>query len=141
MKTLLSLSLALFALGVAGADDKDKKVDDQKKIQGKWELVRGEREGNAMDADFVKGFTLTFDGEKYEAKLADGSAEEGKFKLKSDDKPATATFTNNGGDERKAIYKWTGEELTLCVSDRGGEKPKDFAGKDSHMLLVLKKAK
>src|SRR5262249_33770170 len=127
-------------LGSTWADDK-KDGDEQKKFQGKWEMVRGERDGDKLPEDFVKGFKLTFADEKYEAQLADGSSEEGKFKVKSNDKPATATFTTAGGEVRQGVYKWDGEELHVCVSDRGGEKPKDFAGKDGNLFFVLKKAK
>ena len=139
MKALMSLMVALAGLGLVWADDK--KDADDKKIQGKWEMVKGEQNGEAFPDDFVKGFKLTFDGDKYDAKLADGSGEDGKFKLKADDKPASATFTGAGGDVRNAIYKWDGDKLVLCVSDRGGDKPKEFAGKDGNMLLVLQKAK
>src|SRR5690349_3127076 len=112
--------VALVGLGWVGADDK--KDADDKKMQGKWEMVKGEQNGEAFPDDFVKGFKLSFEGEQYEAKLADGSGEEGKFKIKADDKPASATFTASGGDVRQAIYKWDGEKLHLCVSDRGGDK-------------------
>ena len=132
MKSLLSLMVALAGLGLVWADDK--KDADDKKIQGKWEMVKGEQNGEPFPDDFVKGFKLNFDGEKYDAKLADGSGEEGKVKLKADDKPASATFTAGSGDVRQAIYKWDGEKLVLCVSDRGGDKPKEFAGKDGNML-------
>src|SRR5438045_673937 len=106
---MLSLTLALVALTAAWADDK--KEDHQRKVQGKWEMVRGEQEGNALPDEFVKAFKLTFDGEKYEAKLPDGGSEGGKFKLKADDKPGTATFTTDAGEVRQGIYKFDGEEL------------------------------
>ncbi len=139
MKSLMSLMVALIAPGLGWAQEK--KEADDKKIQGKWEMVRGEQDGNALPEEFVKGFRLTFEGDKYEAKLADGNSEEGKFKLKSDDKPASVIFSNAAGEERKGLYKLSGEELTIVVSDRGGERPKDLSGKDAHLMMVLKKAK
>jgi uncharacterized protein (TIGR03067 family) len=143
VKSLMSLMLAFVACVLVVADDKkdDKKDDAQKKVQGKWEMVRGEQEGNAFPEDFVKAFKLTFDGDKYEAKLPDGGSEAGKFKLKADDKPGTATFTTDAGEVRNGIFKFDGEELHLCVSHQGGDKPKEFAGKDGALFIVLKKAK
>lgn len=140
MKWIATLSLALLALGFSVAkDDKEKSDDD--KIQGKWQLTKAELNGENAPEDFVKGFTLTFTKNKFEAKLADGSGEEGDFKLDSKTKPhATASFTASG-DTRKAIYKWDGDSLHMCVSDKGGETPKEFAGKDGNLFFVLKKAK
>lgn len=140
MKPMLSLLVALAALGLGWADDK-KDVEDQKKIQGKWELVRGDQEGNPLPEEFVKGFRLTFEADKYVAQLPDGNSEEGKFKLTPGDKPASVVFTPASGEERKGVYKFDGQELTLCVGDRGAEKPKDLTGKDAHFKFVLKKAK
>src|SRR4051794_36915981 len=101
--------VALVALGITWADDK-KDAEEQKKFQGKWDLVRGEQNGEKLPEEFVKGFKLSFDSDKYDAKLADGSGEEGKFKINADDKIASTTFTASGGETRQAIYKWDGDQ-------------------------------
>ncbi len=138
MKWIATLSLALLALGFSVA--KEDKTDDEK-IQGKWQLTKAELNGENAPEDFVKGFTLTFTKSKFEAKLADGSGEDGEFKLDSKSKPhASASFTASG-ETRKAIYKWDGDSLHMCVSDKGGETPKEFAGKDGNLFFVLNKAK
>lgn len=137
MKWFATLSLALLVLTFTVAKD-DKKDED--KFQGKWNMAKGEANGESLPEDFVKGFTLTFTKDKFEAKLADGSGEEGEFKLDPKAKPATASFTA-GGETRKGIYKFVGEDIELCVSDKGGETPKEFSGKDGNLLFVLKKAK
>ncbi len=141
MKWMAFFSVIFLALGASKADDKKESTDDQKKVQGKWEMLEGEQNGEKFPEDFVKGFKLSFDGEKYDAKLADGSGEDGTFKLDPKENPRSMTFTTGANDVRKAIYKWDGENLKLCVSDRGGEKPKEFAGKEGNLLIVLKKAK
>ena len=137
MKWFATLSLALLVLNLSSAKD-DKKDED--KIQGKWTMTKGEMNGESLPEDFVKGFSITFTKAKFEAKLADGSGEEGDFKLDPKAKPATASFTASG-ETRKAIYKWDGDELNLCVSDKGGETPKEFAGKDGNIFFVMKKSK
>jgi uncharacterized protein (TIGR03067 family) len=138
VKWIATLSLALLALGFSVA--KDDKTDDEK-IQGKWQLTKAQMNGEDAPEDFVKGFTLTFTKNKFEAKLADGSGEEGEFKLDPKAKPnATGSFTA-GGETRKAIYKWDGDALHMCVSDKGGETPKEFAGKDGSLFFIMKKAK
>src|SRR5262245_29364746 len=116
VKWIATLSIALLALGFSVAnDDKDKDKSDQDKFQGKWQMTKGEANGESLPEEFIKGFSLTFTKEKFEAKLADGSGEEGEFKLDPKAKPATASFTA-GGETRKGIYKWDGENLHLCVS-------------------------
>ena len=139
MKWIATLSLALMAFGFSVAQDEKNKSDDDK-IQGKWQLSKAEMNGESAPEDFVKGFTLTFTKNKFEAKLPDGSGEEGEFKLDPKTKPASASFTSSG-ETRKAIYKWEGDDLHMCVSDKGGETPKEFAGKDGNLLFVMKKAK
>jgi uncharacterized protein (TIGR03067 family) len=137
VKWFATRSLALLVLTFTVAKD-DKKDED--KFQGKWSMAKGEANGENLPDDFVKGFTLTFTKDKFEAKMADGSGEEGEFKLDAKAKPATASFTA-GGETRKGIYKFQDDEIHLCVSDKGGETPKDFAGKDGNLFFVLKKAK
>lgn len=136
MKWFATLSLALLVLNLSIAKD-DK---DEDKFQGKWNMTKGQMNGEDLPEDFVKGFSLTFTKAKFEAKLADGSGEEGEFKLDPKSKPASATFTA-GGETRKAIYKFDGDSLHLCVSDKGGETPKEFAGKDGNLFFVMKKNK
>jgi len=137
VKWFATLSLALLVLNftIAQADKKD-----EDKIQGKWSMTKGEANGENLPEDFVKGFTITFTKGKFEAKLADGSGEDGEYKIDPKAKPATASFTA-GGETRKGIYKFDGDDLHLCVSDKGGETPKEFSGKDGNLFFVLKKAK
>src|SRR5437762_387517 len=107
----------------------------------KDDLIQPAFYSNRQEAQLFRQDTLTFTKNKFEAKLADGSGEEGDFKLDSKAKPhSSASFTANG-DTRKAIYKWDSDSLHMCVSEKGGETPKDFAGKDGNLFFVLKKAK
>ena len=138
MKWIATLSIALLTLACSVAQDKEK--SDEDKFQGKWEMAKGEANGESLPEEFIKGFSITFTKDKFEAKLADGTGESGDFKLDAKSKPASATFTVNG-ETRKSIYKWNGDNLELCVSERGGEQPKEFAGKDGNLFFVLKKAK
>ena len=136
MKWFVTLSLALLVLNLSLATEEKK---DEEKIVGTWQMTKGEMNGENLPEDFVKGFTLTFTKDKkFEAKLADGSGEEGDFKLDDSTKPKSASFTA-GGETRKAIYKFDGDELHLCVSDKGGDMPKEFKGDDGNLFFVLKK--
>jgi uncharacterized protein (TIGR03067 family) len=141
MKWFLCLSLIVAFSGLAFGQEKKEAGDDQK-IQGKWEMVEGEQNGQKFDDEFVKGFKLSFDKDKYDAKLANGDGEDGTFKIDAKDTPhKSLKFTTAGSEVRQAIYDWDGETLKLCVSDRGGDKPKEFAGKDGNISMVLRKAK
>lgn len=141
MKLFISLSM-LVGLSVLTAGQEKKEAGDAQKFQGKWEMVEGEQNGQKFDDEFVKGFKLSFEKDKYEAKLASGDGEDGTFSLDTKDTPhKSVKFTTVGNDVRQAIYAWDGGKLKLCVSDRGGDKPKEFAGKDGNIFLVLKKAK
>jgi uncharacterized protein (TIGR03067 family) len=132
----------MVGVSVLTAGQEKKESGDAQKFQGKWEMVEGEQNGQKFDDEFVKGFKLSFEKDKYEAKLASGDGEDGVFTIDTKDAPhKSAKFTSVGNDVRQAIYGWDGEKLKLCVSDRGGDKPKEFAGKDGNIFMVLRKVK
>jgi uncharacterized protein (TIGR03067 family) len=142
VKWCFSLALTVALWGLGWAQEKKEPTEDSQKFQGKWEMLEGEHNGEKFPEDFIKGFKLSFEKDKYDAKLAAGDGEEGTFKVNAKDTPKKSlTFTNNGNEVRQAIYEWDGDKLKLCISDRGGEKPKEFAAKDGNLLMVLKKSK
>ena len=134
------LALALLVLGGAGvaalADDA-KITGDLKKIQGTW----------VRDGDDGPEVRWVFTGETLKAKVND---QEYVCAITLDSKAtphATADFkiTEGPGDSAgkvsKAIYKFDGDNLVLCISHPGGEtRPADFkAVEDESFLFKLKK--
>ncbi len=136
------LSLALWATlslsgWVASALADDKTVTDAlKTIEGTWKT-----DAEGIDA------TWTFTGEKLMANV-NGQDYACKVKIDPAAKPhSTIDLTieegpeDSKGKDSKAIYKFDGEKLVLCVSMPGKDRPKEFAQvEDEAYLFVLKKA-
>jgi uncharacterized protein (TIGR03067 family) len=148
-RTLAALVLGLFLAATAGAaDDATKK--DQDKLQGTWQTVIGEFNGEKLDEELCKVLKFVCKGDKFEVQ---GPAEilqqyaKGTFKLDATTKPKTLDITIGEGDEKgdvvESIYELDGDNLKVCGKLIGKERPADFTTKPgSNMVsLVLKREK
>ena len=52
------------------------------------------------------------------------------FKVDPKKKPAHIDVTDNNGKTVQGIYKLEKDELFICIGERSGKRPTDFAGKD-----------
>jgi uncharacterized protein (TIGR03067 family) len=148
-RTLAALVLGLFLAAAAGAaDDATKK--DQGKLQGTWQTVSGEFNGEKLDEELCKVLKFVCKGDKFEVQ---GPAEilnqyaKGTFKLDATTTPKTLDITIGEGDKKgdmvESIYELDGENLKVCAKLVGKERPADFTTKaGSNMVsLVLKREK
>jgi uncharacterized protein (TIGR03067 family) len=136
---------ALLLLAIADAPKVDQ--EELKKLQGKWIVTEHEHGGKKTPVKELMKLRLEVQGSKmitYEAgELKEGTTIIG---LDSKAKPATLDLkvetTADAGKVVKAIWKRTGDTLTICVAEPGKDRPKEFAGrKDSgNTMLVFKKA-
>jgi uncharacterized protein (TIGR03067 family) len=128
---LLSGSLATLR-----AEDKG----DQDNIQGSWTVSYGEKAGSKAPADVLKDGRMTFTGGDFAWKMADKESR-GTFTLEPNKSPAAISLSL-GGMTLAGIYKFKGDELTICVGS-GNDRPTDFATKsgEKSLLLVLTREK
>jgi uncharacterized protein (TIGR03067 family) len=134
---LLAVSLLI------AADTKDAKTDKDK-VQGGWTMVSGETNGKPAPDEYRKNFKMTFSGDKLTVKFSNDKTKEGTYKLDSSKKPKEITITPSDGEKPLVgIYDLDGDNLKLCMSQPGGDRPKEFAAKEGAgtMLLVLRRAK
>ena len=146
---LLVLSLA-FLVGVAYADDKDKK-SDLDKMKGTWKATSGEAGGIALPDEFLDKVTFTIKGDKYTFKSPDETGvetvEEGALKLDAAKKPAQMDINiTKGKDEGKkqyGIYELDGDTMKLCFTPPEEGRPKDFTTKEGskNVVMVFKRQK
>jgi RNA polymerase sigma factor (sigma-70 family) len=119
-------------------EEPKKEADDLQKLQGAWQAVALEHNGDKLSAEAVKKFrvvikdnTITFD--------PDGNKREASFALGTESKPRSIFLK---GDPKaslvRGIYDVTDKELKICFdNDEGKVTPTEFATKaDSGLTLI-----
>lgn len=129
--------LAIVFLAAADKPGEEATKMDMKKLEGTWNMVAGEKEGQQAPEDFAKNFKLTFADEKVTATEKENKSE-GTFKLEAAKKPKTIDFTF-GPRKMKGIYLLEGDNLKICHGLPGVEQyPTDFttkAGSQSALMV------
>jgi uncharacterized protein (TIGR03067 family) len=134
------------AIGRLNAADEDAQKD-QKLLQGTWKVTAMTLAGTETPKDEVKKMVFTIKDDTYTIKEGDTEEESGTFKLGPTEKPKNIDFVikkgKGKGKTKHGIYTLTADNLKLCMSMPGKDRPKKLASeKDSgHILVVLKREK
>ncbi len=143
MKTLAVPALGLLVAVALTGRAEDKK-DAPPKIEGKWTLVSGKKNGSDIDDNSKKStYTITKDKITIEgdgAKFVMGYKFDPKTPMNVDLEILEAPIPDLKGAKAQGIVELKGEELKLAYSTEKDKRPKDFGGK-SDFLFVFKKAK
>jgi uncharacterized protein (TIGR03067 family) len=134
----LVCSLGLAPMAVT-ADDKD-----ELKLDGRYTVVAGEREGKAMAEKDINGSVITVNADKIVGTNKDGGEFLNcTFALDQTKKPCVVTLKGTGSNAGKS---WTGlcertaDGFRVIYQMEGGEAPTEFKTKEKQILLTLKKA-
>jgi uncharacterized protein (TIGR03067 family) len=146
-------ALVLAAVGLAPADDKDKKdlKAELARFQGTWKVVGGEEGGKPLPPEEAAGVRFVIEGNKMVIKMTKGKETEtskGSFTIDPSKDPAEmdSKSEEKGEESLRApgIYKFDGGRLSMCFT-KGLKptRPKTFATKDTpgSILIVLEKVK
>ena len=138
------LPAALTAVMLVAADAKDDAFKkDMEALQGKWQLVSMQRDGEAVDVS--KDASRVITGDKYELTLRPGLSIEGTYKIDPTAKPKKMETTATSGpykdQELLGIYELSGDTLKICYAPPGKERPTEFKTKEGTgcILTVHKK--
>jgi uncharacterized protein (TIGR03067 family) len=115
-------------------------ANDAETIEGKWKVVSVELAGAPVPG--LEGAELRLDGGKKVFNLPGGRAEKGTYRLDAAKRPAEIDSTTEGKDgTEKGIFTVEGDTLKLCISTKGGPRPREFTtNKDTdHLLIVLRR--
>jgi len=145
MKTAVQLGVCLLILAQPlGAGDGNKSLDPAKLV-GTWKYVSGEKAGEKVDLDRIKGQTVTITKDTWTLQgddtfvmkyTVDASKKPAAIKLEMTESPFGA------GAKAVGIIEVSGDDLKICYSPMGEEPPKTFATKDTKAhLFVLKRGK
>jgi uncharacterized protein (TIGR03067 family) len=101
-----------------------------KKFEGDWTLESSTTGGMELPADSLKGFVVTFEGEKHTLKVGDEVIQVGTQKIDPSKSPKAIDVTMTEGPNKGAvmlgIYEFDGDTLTVCMDPLGKSRPTEF---------------
>jgi|SoiMethySBSTD1v2_1073268.scaffolds.fasta_scaffold1730247_2 uncharacterized protein (TIGR03067 family) len=136
MKAIAAFALGLGLIASAGLAAQDK--GDAPKLEGKYKLVGGKRDGKEIGDESKKGeYTITADkitikGE--DAKFVMGYKVDPKTKPMNIDMEILEGVEGTKGAKAEGIVELKGDVLKLAYSIEKGKRPKDFDGKEGFMF-------
>jgi uncharacterized protein (TIGR03067 family) len=117
-----------------GQDEQSKK--DRAALQGEWEIVSAESNGEPPPPGLLDGARFAFSGDKLTL-----LGKEGTFELDASKSPRQIDFVR-GKSRQIGIYELDGDSLKLCVRP-ADDRPKELKTKSrtDHSLFILKRKK
>lgn len=133
----ISLVALFCAVGLAASGGSDTLADEKadlekevRKFQGTWTFESSEAGGKELPAGELKGFILTFEGDKHTVKKGDEVIQVGTQKLDPSKSPKTIDVTMvegpNKGTVMLGIYEIDGDTLKVCFDPQGKKRPTEF---------------
>jgi uncharacterized protein (TIGR03067 family) len=147
MRTVLILTLMTSM--AMGEDKPGDAAKDKERLQGLWQAVSAEANGEKAPAEQVDKFQLQFKGDKV-VFLPQFDNREHTYAIDPNAKPKAMDITPGDGEKKGqklpcAIYELTDDKLMICIDKDGkhGKRPLEFktmAG-DGLVLITLKRVK
>lgn len=131
---LMGIALSLAVLGAEAPTTSSPK--ELKKIQGKWVLEGGERNGTKLDFNLEEPKLVL---EIRENKWIFTGQEKGKI-IAMDSKILDIKSLEEGrvGQVDEGIYKLTGDTLTICIYQGNGKnRPTEFESKNEDTIVAV----
>jgi uncharacterized protein (TIGR03067 family) len=115
-------------------------------LEGTWHVVALEVDGQKMPGGMLATARIVVKGDRFES-LGMGAVYEGDMKLDASVNPKAFDLTFTAGPETGntalGIYELDGDDWKLCLTTRGGPRPKRFATEPGtgHAFETLKRGK
>jgi uncharacterized protein (TIGR03067 family) len=144
------LTVLVFGCCLAADSPSDVAKKEQEKLQGTWQVVKGEMGGEELPEEALKDVSLVIKGDKMMAKGDFPDKDRYAtvlFKINPAAKPKEIDLTLGGSEDKgtklKGIYQLDGDQLKLCVNIAGANRPSKFDTKDDAecILVTLKRTK
>jgi uncharacterized protein (TIGR03067 family) len=132
----------LFLAGlVLHAQETPAAKQELKKLEGEWRVEKVEAGGVSATPEQLRELkSVTFKGNTFTS-LAGVARMEGTIKIDPTRKPKTMDIMFKSGQDKdkvyQAIYSLDGDDLKMCGSEPGKDRPKDFNIKDKTNLTLM----
>jgi uncharacterized protein (TIGR03067 family) len=139
--------MVLLSAGFLMAADakKDDPKDLLKKLDGNWQVISLEVDGQKTSADETKLFKVTIKNGSYTLKNQDNTVNEGTLKIDASKKPMTIDITpkkgDNAGKVMPGIIEIEGDTQKVCFVGPDKDRPTKFVAESGTTLIVYKKEK
>lgn len=132
MRVLLSFVAATLLLGAEAPAEAVKK--DMLLLEGEWSMVSGERDGQKLPDEFVKGGKRTAKDGETSITINDMLFMKAKFTVDPAKKPKEIDYSITDGPEkgktRLGIYEIDGDMVKFCFAAPGDKRPTEFTAKE-----------
>jgi uncharacterized protein (TIGR03067 family) len=139
-KTIYGLFLALVLwVGWTSRSSGQEESPERTRIQGKWQLLSGEKGGKALTEQAVKNVELEFSGDRMTTRNG-GREVSFPFRLIAGETPAAIDLDMDGG-VGKGIYRLEGDRLAIVHSEAGEPRPTGFSTREGTpwTMMVLER--
>jgi uncharacterized protein (TIGR03067 family) len=152
-RILCVIAACSFFAAIALADDKtadEQSAKDAKRLQGTWQAVEGEANGEKLPEEQMKELKIVFKDDEVWAVKPQGEDPKSKFKLDSAKTPKTIDVIPLDGPSKgktmAGIYSRKKGRLTLCInifSEDPSVRPAEFKTKENSgvILVILEREK
>jgi uncharacterized protein (TIGR03067 family) len=138
MKTLL---LGIVVLGIVLVGGSDVVAQDDKALEGTWIIVSAQMQGKEVPAKEIEDREATFADGKMTARKGTKTLNVFRYKANATTKPRSIDLDGIEGDEKGkkwlAIYEINGDEMKLCISVDGKDRPTEFRTQEGKNLVLL----
>ena len=142
LHVLLVLAVGLLLAADAKEDAAKKEL---KKLEGTWQVVSMEMDGQKQSEDDAKQFKVIIKENKYTLKMGDNAINQGTFTIDATKKPKTIdikpTEGDNAGQTMLGIYEQDGDTQKTCYAQPDKKRPTKFSSDDGQTLIVQKRQK
>ncbi len=143
LKIVLALSLV-----AAGGESTEAIRKDRAALQGTWQVVASEQDGERVPAADIKDLALIFKDDAILVREGGKAEEKFAFKLDPTQKPKQIDLTIKFGPAKgridRAIYAIDGGDLRICIqSNKDALRPVEFSTQPGSKLwlVVLRRTK